>query len=124
MLSVFGDESHDQTKSRVFAVAGLLGDAREWFEVREKWRSRLNGVVFHAADCESGHGDFKQMCAPERMQLHSDLTQIIAGSKLMGYGSAIDLAGCRAVSPNTIEQFPDMPYYDCFPKPLKPFVGC
>jgi hypothetical protein len=28
MLSVFGDESHDPTKARVFAVAGLLGEMR------------------------------------------------------------------------------------------------
>jgi len=29
MLSVFGDESHDPTKARVFAVAGLLGDENQ-----------------------------------------------------------------------------------------------
>ena len=30
MLSVFGDESHDQTKKRVFVVAGLLGNVKDW----------------------------------------------------------------------------------------------
>jgi hypothetical protein len=34
MLSVFGDESHDPTKARVFAVAGLLGDGNQWASFR------------------------------------------------------------------------------------------
>jgi hypothetical protein len=119
MLSVFGDESHDETNSRVFAVGGLLGSSRDWESFREKWGERLGGTVFHAADCEAGYGDFRGMGEAERKQLHRDLTRILADSKLMGYGSAIDLAGCREAAPSSIARFPDIPYYDCFIKTVK-----
>jgi hypothetical protein len=116
MLSVFGDESHDSTKARVFAVAGLLGDSHQWSAFRESWNDRLNGLIFHAADCESGFTDFREIPEVERKTLHRDLTSMIAESGLMGYGCAIDLAGCRNVASTVLKAFPDMPYYDCFLK--------
>ena len=75
MLSVFGDESHDPTKARVFAVAGLLGDGNQWASFRQAWNARLNGSIFHAADCESGYGDFRGMPETDRHRLHRDLTK-------------------------------------------------
>jgi hypothetical protein len=116
MLSAFGDESHDSTKERIFAVAGLLGDGNQWASFRQAWNARLNGLVFHAADCESGYGDFHGMPEADRHRLHRDLTRMVAGSGLLGYGHVIDLAGCRAVVPDVLKEFPDMPYYDCFLK--------
>lgn len=116
MLSVFGDESHDSTKERIFAVAGLVGDENQWTAFRQRWNEHLGGSVFHAADCESGFGDFRDMPEDERLRLHRDLTRIVAGSGLMGYGHAIDLAGCRNVAHAVLREFPDMPYYDCFLK--------
>jgi len=116
MLIAFGDESHDSTKERIFAVAGLLGDERQWASIREKWNARLGGSVFHAADCDSGYGDFRGMPENDRHRLHRELTGIVAASGLIGYGHAIDLAGCRAVAPSAMQDFPDMPYYDCFLK--------
>jgi len=116
MLFAFGDESHDSTKERIFTVAGLLGDESQWASFREKWNSRLGGSVFHAADCDSGYGDFRGVSENERHRLHRDLTRIVAASGLIGYGHAIDLAGCRAVAPSVMQDFPDMPYYDCFLK--------
>jgi len=116
MLFAFGDESHDSTKARIFVVAGLLGDETQWASFRPKWAARLGGLVFHAADCDSGYGAF--LCMPEhdRHRLHRDLTRLLAESGLVGYGHAIDLAGCRAVAPSVLQTFPDMPYYDCFLK--------
>jgi hypothetical protein len=116
MLSVFGDESHDPTKARVFAVAGLLGDENQWASFRQAWNVRLDGLIFHAADCESGYGDFRGMPETERHRLHRDLTKMVAESGLLGYGHVIDLAGCRAVASDVLKAFPDMPYYDCFLK--------
>jgi hypothetical protein len=116
VLKVFGDESHDSTKERIFAVAGLLGDENQWRSFRQKWNARLGGLVFHAADCESGYGDFRGMAADERHRLHRDLTRLLAESGLFGYGRAIDLAGCRAVAPSVVTAFPDMPYFECFLK--------
>lgn len=116
MLSVFGDESSDETRSRVFAVGGILGSAEDWTAFREKWSARLDGKVFHAADCEAGRGDFKGMDRESRQKLFNDLTQILVDSRLMGYGRSIHIHGCREVAPKAIFDFPDMPYYDCFLK--------
>jgi hypothetical protein len=116
MLSAFGDESSDETRSRVFAVGGILGSAEDWNRFRQQWTDRLNGRVFHAADCEAGRGDFKDMERGSRQQLFNDLTEILVDSKLMGYGSSIHIAGCREVVPAVLAEFPDMPYYDCFLK--------
>jgi hypothetical protein len=116
MLSAFGDESHDSTKDRVFAVAGLLGDESQWASFRQRWNARLGGLMFHAADCDSGYGDFREMPEKDRHRLHRDLARLVAGSSLIGYGHAIDLAGCRAAVPSVMEDFPDMPYYECFLK--------
>ena len=78
MLSACGDESHDQTKTRAFVVAGLLGNDKDWESFRQHWKERIGDFIFHAADCESGHEDFKRMPEPERLKLHLDLTQILA----------------------------------------------
>ena len=59
MLTVFGDESSDETGSRVFAVAGVIGRQEEWDELEKVWLKRTGGVIFHAADCDSDKGDFK-----------------------------------------------------------------
>jgi hypothetical protein len=116
MLWAFGDESHDSTKERIFTVAGLLGDEDQWASFRQAWNARLGGTVFHAADCDSGYGEFRGMPENERHRLHRDLTGLVAASGLIGYGHAIDLKGCRAVAPSVMQEFPDMPYYDCFLK--------
>ena len=116
MLSAFGDESHDSTKTRIFAVAGLLGDESQWASFRQRWNARLGGLVFHAADCESGYGDFRGIPEGGRHRLHRGLARMVAESGLIGYGHAIDLAGCRAAAPSVMAEFPDMPYYECFLK--------
>jgi hypothetical protein len=83
-LFAFGDESHDSTKERIFRVAGLLGDERQWASLREKWNARL-GTVFHAADCDSGYGDSRGMPEDDRHRLHRELTAIVAATGLIGY---------------------------------------
>ena len=52
MLVAFGDESADEKTERVFTVAALLGRQSEWNSLEVKWRDRLDGRIFHAADCE------------------------------------------------------------------------
>ena len=54
MFSIYGDESHDSKKERVFVVAALLGDSIQWLNLRSLWTERTGGRIFHAADCESG----------------------------------------------------------------------
>ena len=42
-LKVFGDESADETKSRVFAVAGVIGNEDEWQLAMREWLRRTRG---------------------------------------------------------------------------------
>lgn len=87
----YGDESRDGTAKRVYAVAGVFGHESDWEALKPIWTERLNGKIFHAADCEAGHGDFKGMEEQERRKLYRDLTGLIVKSPLMGHGCAINV---------------------------------
>lgn len=92
VLSAFGDESYDDGKKRVFAVAAIFGEQHQWDALEAKWRARLPpGVDFHTTDCDSDLGDFKQFSHQENKALYRDLTQLLAHSQLLGYGVALDL---------------------------------
>jgi hypothetical protein len=60
MRSVFGDESQDETKQRVFSVAGVFGSSEEWDILADRWLRATGGRIFHAADCESDLGEFSK----------------------------------------------------------------
>lgn len=120
MASVFGDESSDETRQRVFAVAGLEGTESEWRALEGKWLARTGGKEFHAADCESeyaSHPDRQKH--KDNQALYADLAQLIANSGLRGFGVAMDLAGHR-------EFFTDVPqdisYMKCSTEVLKHFI--
>src|SRR5689334_8456690 len=100
MLSVFGDESSDNKKEKVFVVAGLLGDDNQWAKLREVWVEHTKGRVFHAADCESGHGQFKDMLREDRLALHRKLARVLSDSGLIGYAWALDIASSQKEFPN------------------------
>lgn len=115
MLNVFGDESHDEGNERVYAVAGLIGSQSDWESVESEWLARTNGVIFHAADCESDQGDYKGIPHKENLRLYADLTQIVCTSNLFGYGAAIDLVGfSRSYPPGAV--LDELPYFICFQK--------
>lgn len=116
MVSVFGDESHDETKQRVFAVAALLGSQDEWDALESEWLPRTGGREFHAADCEGGHGEFAQTSHQENLALYRDLTKLIARTRMLGFGVGIDLAGFSEAFPDAL---PDYPYFMCFLRVIK-----
>ena len=111
MLQVFGDESHDPKSERVFAVAAIFGTEEQWDALRLPWTERLAGRVFHASDCETDHGEFASTTHAENLQLYADLTKLLASSKLLGFGSAMDLAGYYEFFGGAPA---DIPYYRCF----------
>jgi len=111
MLAIYGDESSDSSGKRVYAVAALLGMEETWATLREVWSVRIGGKVFHSADCESGWGEFRGMPADERHLLHKDLTKILAGSGLIGWGVGVDFAGSRKAFPDML---PDQVPNSCF----------
>jgi hypothetical protein len=104
MLTVFGDESHDETEERIFAVAGVVGTKEEWDALIPIWLERTEGKRFHAADCEAGRGDYEGIPHEENLKLYADLVTILIKTNLMGYNRF----------------FPDVvtniPYHFCFQK--------
>ena len=101
VLSVFGDESADETRERVFAISGLIGAEAEWRAAEESWLALTKGEVFHAADWERAarHDEYKA------------LALALAASPIAGIAYAIDLVAFNTVYPNTLHE---APYLKCF----------
>jgi hypothetical protein len=110
LLRVYGDESSDEKKERVFAVAGVIGSEEMWDAIERRWLSRTGGVPFHANNCDSDRGHYQGMPHAENKTLYRDLTVLLAESGLGGWGFAMDLAAMRTVFPDA----PDVTYYRCF----------
>ena len=47
VLSVFGDESHDEKAERIFVVAAIAGTREEWEYLIPLWHERTQGIPFH-----------------------------------------------------------------------------
>jgi hypothetical protein len=107
MVSVFGDDSQDETKRRVFAIAGVIAAEEEWERLEGEWSARTGGIPFHATDCDSNQRVYANNSNDENKKLYRDLTQILAHSKAWGWGVAIDLAGHRRF-------FPGVPHEYCY----------
>jgi hypothetical protein len=101
VLSVFGDESADESAQRVFAVAGLFGIEDEWKQAEDAWTALTKGEVFHAAEWERDlrHDEYKA------------LAQALAASMVGGVSYAMDLVEFSRVYPDTA---PQAPYLKCF----------
>jgi hypothetical protein len=108
---VHGDESADETKSRVFAVSGVFGSEQDWDDLKRAWVERTGGRIFHATECETNQGDFSETSDPENKALYKDLTQLLCESRLMGRSSAMDMVGWNKHFAGALE---DIPYLTCF----------
>src|SRR4051794_25567045 len=53
ILPCYGDESSDETRSRVFAMAAIVAPEEVWREAEDAWVLRTGGKEFHANECES-----------------------------------------------------------------------
>ena len=106
MFLVYGDESLDETRSRVCAVAGLVGTEDAWCKLAEKWTALHCGIPFHAKDCDSNWGDY----APKEGEdadtknkanktLYKESIRLLANSEIGGFASAYDLAAQREAFP-------------------------
>jgi hypothetical protein len=110
MLSVYGDESSDQRQDRFFAVGGIIGNDQQWDALKSKWVERTGGIPFHANHCDSNYGVYRDIPNGENKALYKDLTILLAGSGLRGWGFVIDLPAQKQVFPNAS----DLAYYRCF----------
>src|ERR1700730_5734373 len=92
-VKAFGDESADATRSRVFAVAAVLGTEDVWADTMRQWLRRTRGLPFHANKCESEYANhLDRQKHPDNLKLYADLTNILAESRLIGISVALDLA--------------------------------
>jgi hypothetical protein len=120
VYSVFGDESHDETKRRVFSVSGLFGTDKDWEDLVDAWVKRTGGKVFHAAACESDSEEFAGIDHSENLKLYADLTTILTKTNLLGYTATMNLADYSALFPTVFD--PNDPYYFCFSNVIFHFV--
>jgi hypothetical protein len=102
MPKVFGNESHDGKTEHVFAMGVVFGTDGQWAALEMVWKEGLAGRVFHAADCETGRGEFALIEHHDNLKLYTHLTTSLCKSELRGFGAAMDLAGPR-------EFFSDVP---------------
>ncbi len=108
MLAAYFDESGHSRDSRVIAMGGLLGNARDWENFAHKWRTlmRRHGdgreIVFHMADLESGYGDFVGCARTQRERLLGDVFALLNEFVFTVVGAAVvvshyDIAPLRAI---------------------------
>jgi hypothetical protein len=118
MLLVYGDESMDETHSRVCSAGAVIGTEEQWASIEAKWVERNHRVPFHANDCDSNHGVYAPLSeehSDERHRLNKalyrDLVTILADSGLSGFAASMDIAAQTAA-------FPTMPDYWTYYKVL------
>ena len=91
-LSVFGDESSDEARQRVFAISGVFGTASEWERADHGWNALTLGEAFHAADWERAG----------RKDEYKALAQFLAAGPVAGVVYALDLAAFNECYPGHI----------------------
>jgi hypothetical protein len=120
MLTVFGDESADESATRVFAVAGIIGTDEMWGRLETKWLNRTKGTPFHANACDCDRGQYAGIPHAENKSLYRDLTIMLAESGLGGWAFVIDVASQQRVFPGA----PNISYYKGFVEVLAAMRNC
>jgi hypothetical protein len=111
ILSVFGDESSDETKQRVWAVSGIVGTDGEWEIAKQAWLERTGGKVFHAAECETDYANHPDPTKHKaNLDLYRELTQLLVNGPLAGISYALNLVAYRQCFG---EGLSDIGYYKC-----------
>jgi len=111
VYAVYGDESRDEEHGRVYAVASVFGHDDDWAELEGPWKAVLGDRVFHAAECEFGKGDFRDLKQGEGKRIYRELVTLIAQRKFFGLGVAISVLDYSKSFPN---DFVDAPYLWAF----------
>ena len=109
VYNVFGDESADEKKERVFAVAGIIGREDDWEGVEKEWRKITKGREFHANECERRQN--KGLC--------EKLVGVLLKSRLMGWGAVMSLVDYSRIFEQPVS---NLPYYICFQKVIEMFA--
>jgi hypothetical protein len=88
MLSVFADDSSDETQQRTVAVAEIIASDEERSRLDRTWLERTGGIPFHATGCESDRGAYAGYCHLDNKNLYKDLATILARGDSWGWGGA------------------------------------
>ncbi len=110
MIHVYGDDGADAHKERVRAVVVVAGTEEWWQDVEDQWVVRCGEIPFHATDCESNRGDYRNIPNEENKAMYRDLTGILAASMVGGIGIAIDLTAQKKIIPGALP----LAYYRAF----------
>src|SRR5260370_2142808 len=92
ILTAYFDESGTHAGAKVSAMAGFVGDNRQWrkYEKRAGKLFKRYGVgVFHAIDVRRGHGDFKDWTIDRKIVFLDELQHIIKDTLESGLFSFI-----------------------------------
>lgn len=119
-LSAFGDDSADETKQRVLAVACVAATENVWEDLEDAWLDRTRPIPFHSTDCDSNRGDYTDTPNCENKCLYKDLIGLLGRSGAWGWGAVVDLAGQREFFPGIPEE---MSYHFCFTRVVKFFAN-
>ena len=120
MILVYGDDSSDEKRERVCAVAGVVGTIMGWRDLERQWIVRTNGIPFHGHDCDSDHGDYENTPHEENKALYRDLSIMAAESHIYGFAVAIDLIASQRVFPGS----PEIAYYRAFLRVMEYMKKC
>ena len=110
VIYAYGDDGSDEKGQRVIAVSIMVGYEEWWEQIEGDWIVRCGGIPFHATDCESDAGDYKNIAHEQNKALYRDLVGILAASPVGGIGVAIDLVARKNIFPGSLA--PD--YYRAF----------
>jgi hypothetical protein len=80
VFTAYLDESGTHASAPISAMAGFVGDARQWrkFEKRvAKLFTRYRVNVFHAIDVHRGHKDFDGWTRDRKIEFHDEFQHII-----------------------------------------------
>jgi hypothetical protein len=117
-ILAYGDDSADEKRQRVCAVAGVIGTWNSWRALEREWLVRTDGIPFHAKDCESDWGDYKGKPHAENKALYKDMATMLANSSVYGIGVAVDLVAAKRVFPATPD-IADISYYRSFTRVIE-----
>jgi hypothetical protein len=105
VIYAYGDDGSDEKGQRVIAVSIIIGYEEWWEQLENDWLVRCNGIPFHATDCESDRGDYKNIPHEQNKALYQDLIGILATSRVGGIGVAIDVVARNSIAPDYYRAF-------------------
>jgi hypothetical protein len=70
VIFVYGDDGADEKNKRVCAVAGVVRTILGWKALEREWLVRTGGIPFHADECKSDLGAYKEFTQQENKELY------------------------------------------------------